>query len=123
MNAFAVSDGQGCFISSSETREKRRAMKNLMIMVSLFWILGGGWFVGFPSIQVDLASATSTFTNSTVESIDPNGGSLRIRTHDGNAWTLPVSNAELIKELHQGDHVSLELDVKGQVVKVVKLTS
>ncbi len=49
-------------------------MKNLMTLVSLLFFLGGALFVGFPPIHVDLASATSTFTNSTVESIDPSGG-------------------------------------------------
>jgi hypothetical protein len=98
-------------------------MKNLVVMVSLILILGGAWSVGFQSMHVDVASAASTFTNSTVESIDPNGANLTIRTHDGNAWTLPVSSVELIKELHKGDHVSLELDVKGQVVKIVKISS
>jgi len=34
--------------------------------------------------------------------------------------SLPVANAEVIKGLTKGDRVSLELDVQGRVMKIVK---
>lgn len=96
-------------------------MKNLMSMLSLVVILAGAGIVEFPLIQSAVASAATTFTNTTIEAIE--GANLTVHTRDGNAWTFQISDTELTKGLHKGDHVSLELNAQGQVMKIVKIAS
>ena len=76
--------------------------------------------VGF---VISPAFGDTTFTNSTVESLDRDAGLLTIRTGDGNAWSLHVESADLMKGLEKGDRISLEIGPDDQVKKIVKSQS
>ena len=62
----------------------------------------------------------TTFTNSTVESVDADARQVTIRAADGRSWSLPVERVELLKGLQKGDRVSLEIGPDDQVKKIVK---
>lgn len=93
-------------------------MKKLIVKLSLLVLLG----TGIPILHSALVLGATSFTNTTIESISP-GVNVTIRQPDGTAWTLPVSNTELTNGLSKGDRVSLELDINGQVTKIVKIAS
>jgi len=84
-------------------------------MVSLLLLLG----VTFSPSQGTLVAST-TFIGSTIEEIDLAGLKVTIKTDQGESLSLPVANAEVMKGLTKGDRVSLELDVQGKVMKIVK---
>jgi hypothetical protein len=80
-------------------------------------------FVGAvgPSSLSELLAAT-TLSGSTVESIDSTGLNVTVRTAgDGDKLSMPVVSPEVMKGVRVGEHVSLELDVQGRVVKIIKL--
>jgi hypothetical protein len=85
-------------------------------MVSLLLLLG----VTFSPSQGTLVAST-TFIGSTIEAIDLAGLKVSIKTDQGESLSLPVANAEVMKGLTKGDRVSLELDVQGRVMKIVKI--
>lgn len=72
--------------------------------------------------QVDTVFAASTFIGSTVMEVASDGRQVTIQTAKGESWSLPVSDPELLKGVKKGDQVSLELDAKDQVSKIVKTT-
>ena len=88
----------------------------MITVLNILIVLSMG-FVPFP------AFGDTTFTNSTVESVDQEGRQLTIRTADGTSWSLPVERVELMKGLERGDRVSLEIGSDDQVNKIVKSQS
>ena len=66
--------------------------------------------------------AATTLSGSTVESIDSAGLNITVQTAgDGGKLSMPVVSPEVMKGVTVGEHVSLELDVQGRVVKIIKL--
>ena len=66
--------------------------------------------------------AATTLTGSTVESIDSIGLNITVQNAgDGDKLSMPVVSPEVMKGVTVGEHVSLELDVQGRVVKIIKL--
>lgn len=84
-------------------------------MGSLLFLLG----VTFSPSQATLVAST-TFIGSTIEEIDLAGMKITIKTDQGESLSLSVASAEVMKGLTKGDRVSLELDVQGRVMKIVK---
>ena len=84
-------------------REGRYVMKKLIVKLSLLVLLG----TGVPILHSALTLGATSFTNTTIEAIDP-GVNVTIRSPDGSTWTLPVSNAELTEGLSKSDRVSLD---------------
>lgn len=69
------------------------------------------------------AVAATTLTGSTVEAIDQTGLSITVKTAGGReTLSMPVASREIMKGVTVGDQVSLELDLQGRVVKIVKLS-
>jgi hypothetical protein len=61
-------------------------------------------------------------TDSMVESIDSTGLNIMVQTAgDGDKLSMSVVSPEVMKGVTVGEHVSLELDVQGKVVKIIKL--
>ncbi|TKS63119.1 MAG: hypothetical protein EWM73_01774 [Nitrospira sp.] len=80
-------------------------------------------FVGTvgPIALSELLAAT-TLTGSTVESIDSIGLTITVQTAgDGDKLSMPVVGPDVMKGVTVGEHVSLELDMQGRVVKIIKL--
>jgi hypothetical protein len=68
-----------------------------------------------------IAWAGSTFIGSTVMEIGQDGRQVKIRTLQGESFSLDVANPEVIKGVNKGDQVSLELDSQDRVNKMVKV--
>ena len=88
-----------------------------MTMMSVLIFIGA---VG--PINLSELLAETTVTGSMVESIDSTGLNITVQAvRDGDKLSMPVLSPELMKGLTVGEHVSLELDVQGRVVKIIKL--
>jgi hypothetical protein len=88
-----------------------------MTLISMLIFIGS---VG-PSSLSELLAET-TVTGSTVESIDSTGLNITVQNAgDGDKLSMPVVSPEVMKGVTVGEHVGLELDVQGRVVKIIKL--
>ena len=69
------------------------------------------------------SKATTTFIRSTIVGIDQAQHTLTFRTLEGQSWTLPVADPNILtkEQLSQGDQVSIELDMTDSVSKIIKL--
>ncbi len=70
--------------------------------------------------QVPEGATITTLTGATVENVDQQSQKLGVRTQQGENWSLEVTNNDLLKDLHQGDRVSLELNSDDRVKNVIK---
>jgi hypothetical protein len=98
-------------------------MKTLIVMlVSVLALAGTGLSVGQadPGVMPDIAPR---FVAGTIQAIDPAGLNIIVQTDQGKSEMLPVANADAVKGIVKGDAVSVELDDKGTVVKIVKTTT
>jgi hypothetical protein len=70
-----------------------------------------------------LTKATTTFIRSTIVGIDQAQHTLTFRTQEGQSWTLPVADPNLLtkEQLSRGDQVSIELDLTDNISKIIKL--
>lgn len=97
-------------------------MKPLIVTIaSVLFLVGMAISVG----QADpgLPGTVSQFIGGTVQAIDPAGLSIVLETEQGKTEMLPVANADAVKGLAKGDRVSVELDEKGAVKKISKMSS
>jgi FKBP-type peptidyl-prolyl cis-trans isomerase 2 len=62
----------------------------------------------------------TTLTGATIEHVDQAAKKLDVRTLQGENFSLEVKNNELLKDLHEGDRVSLELNSEDRVKNVIK---
>lgn len=71
---------------------------------------------------VETSDATTNFNGSTIIDIDQAQHTVTFRTKEGEKWTLPVVNPELIKpeRIAQGDQVSIEIDLDDRITKILK---
>ena len=70
--------------------------------------------------QVPEGATITTLTGATVENVDQQSQKLGVRTQQGENWSLEVTNNDLLKDLHEGDRVSLELNSDDRVKNVIK---
>lgn len=101
-----------------EIKQRKATMKTFAITtISVLIFIGA---VGQISLS-ELLAAT-TLTGSTVESIDSTGLNITVQTAgDKDKLSMPVVSPEVMQGVTVGEHVSLELDVQGRVVKIIKL--
>lgn len=71
------------------------------------------------TVPVEEATIT-TLTGATIEKVDQTNQKLGVRTLQGESWSLEVANNDLLKDLHEGDRVSLELNSEDRVKNVIK---
>ncbi|HYM38429.1 MAG TPA: hypothetical protein VES96_08505 [Nitrospiraceae bacterium] len=89
------------------------------MIVSVLVLVGTGPSVGQadPGIMLDVAPK---FVAGTIQAIDPAGLNIIVQTDQGKSEMLPVTSADAVKGFAKGDRVSVELDDKGTVIKIVK---
>jgi hypothetical protein len=77
---------------------------------------------GVASATVQTGEAATNFNGSTIIGIDQAERTVTFRTKEGEKWTLPVENPDLLKDdrIAQGDQVSIELDPNDRITKIVK---
>lgn len=70
------------------------------------------------------AEAATTFNGSTIVSFDDGQRTITFQTMEGQVWTLPVSDPNLMKQepLSKGDRVGIEIDLNDRIVKITKLS-
>jgi hypothetical protein len=67
--------------------------------------------------------ATTLLIGRTVDAIDPNGLNITVQTSGSlEKLSLQVVNSAVMKGIRVRDRVSLELDMEGRVVKILKHT-
>lgn len=83
------------------------------IAVGVFGLLGG---------TVLSSHAATNFNGSTITGIDERQRTVTFRTREGQSWTLPVVDPELLKKdrISQGDLVSIEIDLDDRIIKILK---
>lgn len=71
---------------------------------------------------VPTSEAATNFNGSTITGIDEAKRTVTFRTREGQSWTLPVVDPELLKNdrISQGDQVSIEIDLNDQIIKILK---
>jgi hypothetical protein len=94
-------------------------MKLLLITLAaagLFAVVG-------VTADIPASQATTTFIGSTIERIDAAQHTVTFRTREGQSWTMPLADPNLLKEepLAKGDIVSIESDPSDKITKIVKL--
>lgn len=62
----------------------------------------------------------ATLTGVTVEKIDQQNRQLRVRTQEGENWSLVVTRTELLTGVQEGDRVSLEVNSDDRVKNIIK---
>lgn len=62
----------------------------------------------------------TTLTGATIERVDQGAQKLGVRTQQGENWSLEVTNNDVLKDLREGDRVSLELNSEDRVKNVIK---
>lgn len=77
--------------------------------------------LSLPVLGCASAPAT-THTGTTVESVDMGKQTISIKTKEGQSWTLPVADSELLKKhaLQPGDQISVEVDTDNNVTQIAK---
>ena len=86
-----------------------------ILAISLLCLIG---------VNVLTSEATTTFVGSTIVGIDQAQRTLTFRTMEGQSWTLPVADPNILQEgqLASGDRVTIELDLSDRISKIIKLT-
>ncbi len=65
----------------------------------------------------------TTLTGSTIETVDSTGLNITVKpAGGGDRLSLPVVSPEIMKGITVGDRVTLELDLDGKVVKILKFS-
>jgi len=69
------------------------------------------------------AEAATTFNGSTIVSFDDAQRTITFQTMEGQVWTLPVSDPNLMKQetISKGDRVGIEIDLDDRIIKITKL--
>jgi hypothetical protein len=88
-----------------------------IMTISLLCVLGTAVLTG-------TGQAATTFIASTVTAIDQAQRTITIHTREGQSWTLPVADPDILKKerVSKGDQVSIEIDLNDRVTKIIKLS-
>jgi hypothetical protein len=89
--------------------------KIAIMAICLFCMIGGA---------VLISEAETTFTGSTVIGLDQAKRTVTFQTKEGDTWTLPVSDPNLLNkdQVAKGDRVSVEIDLNDKISKITKLS-
>ncbi|HEU4685542.1 MAG TPA: hypothetical protein VFS39_13635 [Nitrospira sp.] len=88
----------------------------ISMAVSLLSQIG---LIGGLALTVD---AATTFNGSTIIGVDTTKPTVTFRTKEGEHWTLPLADPELLKrqEIAKGDRVSIEIDLDDRITGILK---
>jgi hypothetical protein len=69
------------------------------------------------------SEAATTFDRSTIVGIDQGQRTITFRTKEGQTWTFPVADPDILKEpVAKNDQVTIEIDLNDQIIKVLKVS-
>ena len=68
------------------------------------------------------SNAATSFNGSTIVSIDQAQRTITFQTREGENWTLPVADPDILKEVRvsKGDQVSIEIDPNDKITRILK---
>jgi len=94
----------------------------LLIVMPVLLFLGPvtGTSAPEPSFVASESGDRDVFTG-TVESIDPDMVKVVIKTDIGRAESVTIKNPALLRDIHQGDRVSVEVDDRHVVTKITRV--
>ena len=74
------------------------------------------------SATVTTSEATTTFGGSRILAIDQDKRTITFKTREGETWTLPVTDPNLLNQQSIGkeEQVTIEIDLDDRITKVVK---
>ena len=92
-------------------------MKTPMITSLMFCLL-------FSFSMITSADAATVFGGSRIVGIDQAQRTITFKTKDGQTWTLPVVDPNVLKQqpIANGDQVTIEIDLDDRITKVLKLS-
>jgi hypothetical protein len=101
-----------------EIKRKMASIKTFtMTVLSALIFIGAEGLISLSELL-----AATTLTRNTVESIDSAGLNITVQTAGGgDKLSIPVVSSEVMKGVTVGEHVRIELDGQGRVVKIIKL--
>jgi hypothetical protein len=93
-------------------------MKIRIILIFTVCLLGSS------GTTITTGHAATIFGGSSILAIDQDQRTVTFRTKDGQTWTLPVNDPELLnpQRIAKDDQVTIELDLNDRISNVVKLT-
>ena len=73
---------------------------------------------------ITTSDAATSFAGSSIMDIDQDQRTVTFKTKDGQTWTLPVTEPEVLnrQQIAKGDQVTIEIDLNYRISKVVKLS-
>jgi hypothetical protein len=76
------------------------------------------------SAIVGISNATTTFGGSRVVAIDQEQRTITFMTNEGQTWTLPVTDPDLLNRqpIAKNDQVTIEIDLDDRISNVIKLS-
>lgn len=78
----------------------------------------------FSVSMIASADAATVFGGSRIVGIDQAQRTITFKTKDGQTWTLPVVDPNVLKQqpIANGDQVTIEIDLDDRITKVLKLS-
>jgi hypothetical protein len=75
------------------------------------------------TVAAVLASEAATIFTGAIVGIDQTQRTITFQTRDGQMWTLPVTNPNILKQEQaaKGDLVNIEIDLHYRVTKITNL--
>jgi hypothetical protein len=82
------------------------------------------WLGGSTVLTNNTAEAATTFSGAVV-GIDDDQRTITFQTMDGQTWTLPVADPNVLKheQVAKGDQVSIEIDLSERITKITKVST
>lgn len=76
------------------------------------------------SATTTTSNATTVFGGSKIITIDQDQRTITFKTKEGQTWTLPVTDPDLLKRhgIAKDDQVTIEIDLDDRISNVVKLS-
>jgi|SRR5688500_10334712 hypothetical protein len=76
------------------------------------------------SATVTTSDATTTFGGSKIIAIDQDQRTITFKTKEGETWTLPVTDPDLLKRqpIAKNDQVTIEIDLNDRISNAIKLS-
>jgi hypothetical protein len=96
---------------------RRCTMKKIKIAIAIICLLCA-------TVATVLASEAATIFTGAIVGIDETQRTITLQTRDGQIWTLPVTDSNILKQeqVAKGDLVNIEIDLSYRVTKITNLS-
>jgi hypothetical protein len=116
---------RGREVDTKSTDGNGRAGRAVLLGLLLSVTLGQTSLAVYPAVaetQSKSSERKSNLISGTIEALDAATLEVKIRTDVGLPVVVKVLNPDLLRDLTVGDRVTAQLDAKGRVRKIMKLT-